>query len=216
MDMNFPKNDTELKARLALIKEGIPNQGNNKRFAIPAFQLFMDCGLNTPENISFLCDKRRCDDYFGCTMNPLGGVLRRQDQSMIDEGGISRYYYFGKNNLYVTLNGIRYYISNYWQFGCKEAFFSKWLREKATQACKKYGTQNDSETFVNPSAITPPTKTPTTEELIQILIIKNEHLDKVNTALCDLVVKLHREIETLENKVDKLTLEVSEIKNMWK
>lgn len=210
--MNFPKNDTELNAHLALIREGIPNQNNNKRFAIPAFELFMACRLNTPENISFLCDKRRCDDYFGCTMNPLGGVLRRQDQSMIDEGGKLRYYH----NLCVTSNGIRYYISNNWQFICKEAFFSKWLVAKATQACEKYWTQNDSETFVNPSAITPPTKTPTTEELIQILIIKNERLDKVNTALCDLVVKLHREIETLENKVDKLTLEVSEIKNMWK
>lgn len=209
--MNFPKNKNELKVRLDLIRQGIPNQGNNKKlFAIPAFQLFIDCGLNTPENISFLSDKRQCDNHFGCTMNPKNGILQHENFSQYDDGGYRRYY----DDVYITLGNIRYYVSNNWQYGCKKVFF-EWLVKKATQACEKYWTQNDSETFVNPSAITPPTKTPTTEELIQILIIKNERLDKVNTALCDLVVKLHREIETLENKVDKLTSEVSEIKRMW-
>ena len=67
--MNFPKNKNELKVRLDLIRQGIPNQGNNKKFAIPAFQLFIDCGLNTPENTQEsaigLCSLKRENSRFG-------------------------------------------------------------------------------------------------------------------------------------------------------
>ena len=195
MSTNFPKNEAELRSRLAVIKRGVPNQGNNKsKFAIPAFQLFVDCELVTPENIAFLSDKRRCDKYFGCTMNPLGGVLRHQDLLMFDDGNVWRYYFAGNDSVYVTLNGIRYYVSNNWQYGCKESFF-KWLAMKVMQKIDVISTPPDPI----PSEPTPPI-----EELIQTLLKENKDLIATNKGLCSLVTTLDIRIGKLEEKIDEL------------
>lgn len=137
---NFPKNEMDLENRLSIIRKGIPNQGNNiDPFVIPAFTLFKDCGLIEHEIIQKLSEKWRCDKVFGEKAFPLGGVLRHQDLPMFDDSEHLRYYSEGKI-LYVSLEGVKYYISNHWTEKNKKLFFN-WLSSKAKQVCQKKWTQ---------------------------------------------------------------------------
>lgn len=216
MSKNFPKNAAELISRLEVIKKGVPNQGNNiERFAIPAFKLFVDCGLDNHDVISELTMKSFCDRRFGCTMNPLGGVLRHQDLSMFDKNGQLRYY-SQKETLYVTLEGVRYYVSNYWQFGCKKAFF-EWLKAKATEACRKHWGLTPLEPPTPPVRPVRPTSA-NVEELLQTLLGKFEEMEKIDRGMCYLIPNLETQIKKLqtqadrmEQKIDKLVAQVDEL-----
>lgn len=217
---NFPKDEEELERRLAVLRNGVPNQGDNiKPFVIPAFELLRDCGMIEKRTIQILSDKETCDNAFGYPLNSLGGVIRRQGLPMYDKAGHPRYYFDGQKILYVSLDGVRYYISNNWWEVCKEKFF-KWLAAKTAQVCRERWMQNKPIVSVKNSTQARPVTamtidTPVKRSPLEVLIDKVEKLDKVNTSLCELVVKLHREIEILESKVDKLTSEVSELKRIW-
>ena len=207
---NFPKNETDLGNRLDLIKRGIPNQGNNiDPFVIPAFTLFKDCGLIEHEIIQMLSEKWLCDRVFGEKSFPLGGVLRHQDLSMFDDGGNLRYYSAGKI-LYVSLEGVRYYISNHWTDKNKQSFF-RWLSSKAKQACQKEWTQNRISVAVPPRPPIPVNPTPVNS--IQVLIDKIEELEKINLNLCYHIPKLESKIESLEKKIDNLTAMLENIED---
>ena len=98
---NFPKDEDDLKNRLAKIAEGLPDQRDNiNPFVIPAFELFRDCGLITKENIEILqkqylrwmdIDENKLPVIVDTRMNPLGGVLREKGLTMCD-GSNLRYY----------------------------------------------------------------------------------------------------------------------------
>ena len=128
--MDFPKNETELNQRLEEIEKGAkvshPYNGNKDGFAKPAFKLFVDCGLNTSENISLLKDKRCCDKDFGYEMNPVGGIIQHKDLPTSYKDGVQKYY----SDVYVTFNGVRYYVSNFWGIVNKSKFFRYFLTIK--------------------------------------------------------------------------------------
>lgn len=105
---------------------------NNMRFVEKAFTLFKDCGLITKENVEALNDPNWCQNKFNTRMNPLGGVLRREDLTMWDKNNL-RYYcpreelknlsdveaanrnaWSGASKLAVICGGVTYYISNDW------------------------------------------------------------------------------------------------------
>ncbi len=195
-EQNPPHDSEELKRRLDEIKKLIPQPekrqpDNNMKFAARVFNLFKDCGLITPENMEHLNDKDWCDKNIDlyqvvgdipnsplsgvvsegdkpCSqMNPLGGVVRREDLPMCDKSNL-RYYcpcdelklqsdievvsdgFGGASKLAVVCEGVTYYISNDWfsqdkPRPTKWAFY-KWLVMKAFEACKKFW---DGETPIN-------------------------------------------------------------------
>lgn len=230
MSTNFPKNEAELRSRLAVIERGLPNQGDNfNPFAVPAFRLFVDCGLNNHDVISELTMKSACDRLFGCTMNPLGGVLRHQDLPMFDASGHLRYYSQGFT-LYLTLECVRYYVSNHWLEQNKRRFFM-WLKAKTTQTCRKYWAQNKTTSIIDQSKISgllqPKTlinsqsnQSPTlnVEKLFQTLLGKIEEMEKIDSAMCYLIPNLETQVKQLqiqadrmEKKIDKLVAQVDEL-----
>ena len=127
---DFPKDKDELDNRLKGIAALIPQppkkiKGNNIEFAQKAFTLLKDCGLITENIIKALNDPFWCERTFKMKMNPLGGVLRREDLSMYDSG--LRYYI----KYAVVCKGVTYFISNDWFSDdkprpTKRAFFG-WL-----------------------------------------------------------------------------------------
>lgn len=133
------------------------------------------------------------------------------------EKGIQLRYYSKEKLLYISLEGVRYYISNHWTAQNKELFFN-WLSAKAKQACQKKWSQNkfmpsnDSiESTKNPIIVMPqtsvaaPPRPPIREDSFQILINKMEELEKINRNLCYHILKLESRIESLEKKLDNLT-----------
>lgn len=211
-DNNFPTDENDLKARLAKIAEGLSDQGDNvKPFVIPAFKLFKDCGLITKENIEILSRKSLVwteKNSWGrmvqreLDMNPFGGVLRREDLSMYDDGGYRRYYYDGRDTIFIVFEGVRYYISNDWFSPSKprptKLVFYNWLEKKAWAACKAKWEKDKK----NPP--TPPkvSDNPETEKLLRNLI--------------SLVASLDSRVDNLENILGKMGNDIEEIKNMWK
>ncbi|MBR3747789.1 MAG: hypothetical protein IKN27_12590, partial [Selenomonadaceae bacterium] len=176
-EQNPPHDNEELKRRMDEIKELIPQplepqRDNNMRFAARAFKLFKDCGLICRENMEHLNDKQWCDQHIDlhfdflqiegdktCNqMNPLGGVVRREDLPMCDKSNL-RYYcprnelklqsdikvasngFGGASKLAVVCEGVTYYISNDWfsqdkPRPTKWAFY-KWLAVRSVLACEK-------------------------------------------------------------------------------
>ena len=207
---NFPKNEMDLENRLSIVRKGIPNQGNNiVPFVIPAFTLFKDCGLIEHEIIQMLSEKRLCGRVFGEKSFPLGGVLRHQDLSMFDDGGHLRYYSEGKI-LYVSLEGVRYYISNHWTASNKQLFFD-WLSSKVKQACRKKWTPKQISVAALPRPPIPVNSVPV--DSLQVLISKIEELEKINRTLCYHIPKLEGKIESLEKKIDDLTVMLENIED---
>lgn len=157
---NFPADESELNKRLAVVKSGIPNQGDNiKTFVKPAFELFKDCGFIRKILVENLSNKDWCYSWFKCTMNPMpgGGVLRRKGETMWSSSNL-RYYcpyseltvfsdiesankknWKSETKLAVICEGETYYISNNWfddgNRKQKEKFYW-WISEMARQHSK--------------------------------------------------------------------------------
>ena len=131
-----PKDFEELKRRCDEIKPWIPQpkrkiQGNNAIFTALIFTLFKDLGFVNKRNVELLNDANWCNSVFGIRMNPLGGVLRREDLTLCDSN--LRYYcpyndlkapsdiatanmkkWKATSKLAVICEGVTYYISNDW------------------------------------------------------------------------------------------------------
>lgn len=183
-----------MERRLTVLRNGVPNQGDNiKPFVIPAFELLKDCGMIEKRTIQFLSDKEMCDNEFDYPLNSVGGVIRCQGLPMHDKKGHPRYYFDGQKILYVSLAGVRYYISNNWWETCKKRFF-EWLSAEAWRVCKERWEQGEIEQNMQP----------TIEKLVQTLIRENKELIETNKGLCFLVTTLDRRIEILEGKIDEL------------
>ena len=132
-----PKTFEELRKRCDEIKLWIPQpekriQGNNTIFTVLAFSLFKDLNFIQKETVEKLNDKNWCNRTFGTKMNPLGGVLRKEDLTMWDKTNL-RYYcprdelknlsdiktadkkqWNGASKLAVICEGVTYYINNDW------------------------------------------------------------------------------------------------------
>ena len=106
-----PETFEELRQRCNEIKAELHAHGDNTAFAEKIFTFFKDCGLITRTNIAFLSDKYSCDREFHCTMNPLGGVLRRDGLSM---GNPKRYYCSKNKGRAVIFEYEIYYITSQW------------------------------------------------------------------------------------------------------
>ena len=160
--MRIPRNEAELNQRLAEIKQGVQDSyvGDKVGFVKPAFKLFVDCGLNTFDNISFLKDKSRCDKHFGCIMNPVGGIIRHNDLSRSDKNGVQKYY----SDVYVTFNGVRYYVSNFWGIVNKSKFFN-WLKNEARKACTEHWNPNNLTPSKSPTSVQTVPATQNTKEI---------------------------------------------------
>lgn len=207
---DFPKNETDLANRLNVIRRGIPNQGDNiYPFVIPAFTLFKDCGLIKQEIIQELSEKWLCDKIFGEKAFPLGGILQHQDLPMFDDGGHLRYYSESKI-LYISLEGVKYYISNHWIEKNKDLFFN-WLSLKTKQVCQKKWSQNPIVLPQPPIPLTP--RPPIREDSFQILISKIEEFEKINRNLCYHIPKLESRIENLEKKLDNLIAMIENVED---
>ena len=126
-----PRTFEELRRRCDEIKREIPAKGDNKLFTEKLFTFFKDCGLITWENIALLSDKIRCDREFHCAMNPLGGVLRKEDLPM---GNPKRYYCTKNRGRAVACDGFVYYISSQWYdtyANTNKAEFYNWVVNRA-------------------------------------------------------------------------------------
>lgn len=172
-EQNLPRDIEDLKRRIDEIRAWIPQpkklkRGNNMTFASKAFELFKDCGLISRHNLELLNDKEWCDENIGsiriagekaCSqINPLGGVVRREDLPMCDKSNL-RYYcprnelkldsdiavaakgFGGASKLAVVCEGVTYYISNDWFSDDKirptKSAFANWLFIWAFMACDK-------------------------------------------------------------------------------
>ena len=110
---NTPRTRAEFLSRCHEIEALLPAQGDNVAFVEAIFTFFRDCGLITRDNIEILSDKYRCKRTFSCTMNPLGGVLRRASL-LTSRSGVRRYYCTKNRGRAVICEGEVYYISNDW------------------------------------------------------------------------------------------------------
>ena len=113
------------------------------------------------------------------------------DYDVLDKDGYSRFY--NGTKMRVELDGKRYLISNDWYADhsvCpnKRQFFN-WIKYKATAACQKHWAEENESFPIQPSEVS------NTEDTLKSLIKK---------------------IETLEKKIDNLTVRVSELKSMIK
>lgn len=142
---NPPRTFAELRQRCDEIKDCIPSQGNNTRFAEKIFTFFKDCGLITRANVNFLSSKNSCDRFFHCTMNPLGGVLRKAGLPM--KTGVTNRYYCSKNRgRAVVCEGEVYYISSQWfeTFANQnKAAFYNWV---VNEALENFGISKNLQT----------------------------------------------------------------------
>lgn len=218
--LNFPVDRDAWKKRINEIALLIPQpvtreRGNNINYVDKVFTLLADCGLITKEIAEKLNDKNYCDSQitFGaelppCTMNPLGGVLRKNGLTMWDKNNL-RYYcppeelvvpsdietaqikqFKGASKLSVVCGEDVYYISNDWFSGDKprptKYNFYFWVASLTEKACTKYWQQKN----------------------LELLKEKNDADRKILISEKD----LNFIIESLKN----LTAQVEELKNLWK
>ena len=158
----------DLQKRWQEIAELIPQpqtrENDNKiRFTDKDFTLFADCGLIQKVLVENLNDKNRCDsqdisemkeilknqslaseiEFSTCSMNPLGGVLRKRGLTMWDKTNLRYYCPYeeltqtpdiktakektikGKSKLAVICEGETYYISNDWYAASQRKFIFK-------------------------------------------------------------------------------------------
>ena len=118
---NFPKSQAELIARLKSVESCINNDENlrevNAEFCRRAFNLLVDCGLITAENVRFLSSAEACENYdskFKFPYNRSEGVLRKveHDDDVYDLKDIQRFYRGSK--MCVVCGGTKYLIANNW------------------------------------------------------------------------------------------------------
>lgn len=205
-EKNFPRDNDELFNRFkeirALIPQPTQREGdNNIRFVQKAFELFKDCNLISKENVESLNDSDWCYKKFNelkiktlserfFKMNPLGGVLRREGLSLRDTGGRLRYY----PEMAVICEGTKYYISNDWysdeQPRYTKTTFLLWLMIWTMKACEAEWAEQSVNEAVNPEGESV-TQKADSETILQSL-------------------------RELHKKVDELTAQVEEIKNLWK
>lgn len=195
---NFPVNEEELQARLDKIEKLINSKVArvNIKFVEAAFNLIADCNLISEDNINFLIAPKACQNFhnqFKFLRNPSEAVLRptNYDYDVLGKDGYSRFY--NGTKMRVELDGKRYLISNDWYADhsvCpnKRQFFN-WIKYKATAACQKHWAEENESFPIQPSEVS------NTEDTLKSLIKK---------------------IETLEKKIDNLTVRVSELKSIIK
>lgn len=260
-DQNPPRDNEDLMKRLGEIQKWIPQppkrqRDNNMKFAKMAFTLFKDCGLITRENMEHLNNKQWCDKniaYFELTgecvcsrMNPLGGVVRREDLPMCDKSNL-RYYcprdelklqtdidiasdrFGGASKLAVVCEDVTYYISNDWFSADKQiptkVAFTAWL---AMQALKIFGKiWADNENKVQSTTLdTPDNNTAdqsgdekdlerqsSGEPIGEVTIPITDELQPDKSEDLSKVIAL---LNSLHEKVDNITLELEEIKKLWR
>ena len=221
---NFPVNEEELQARLDKIEKLINSKVArvNIKFVEAAFNLIADCNLISEDNINFLIAPKACQNFhnqFKFLRNPSEAVLRptNYDYDVLGKDGYSRFY--NGTKMRVELDGKRYLISNDWYADhsvCpnKRQFFN-WIKYKATAACQKHWAE-ESESFW--------------KELLAIgheaSIGCQKHWAEENESFPiqpsevsnteDTLKSLIKKIETLEKKIDNLTVRVSELKSIIK
>ena len=151
-----PRTFEELLERCNEIKAWIPQpkervSGNNMIFTALTFTLFKDLNFIQREIVENLNDANWCKRTFEPKINPLGGVLRREDLTQWDRTNL-RYYcpckeltnsadidianerqWNGASKLAVICRGVTYYISNDWfddskPRSTKPAFYNWFVR----------------------------------------------------------------------------------------
>ncbi|MBR0260325.1 MAG: hypothetical protein IJQ85_00880 [Selenomonadaceae bacterium] len=115
----FPKNQSELTARLKSIERCINNNENlrevNVEFCKRSFRLLADCGLINEDNVRFLSSAEACENYdpkLKFPYNRSQGVLRKVKNSddIYDAKNIQRFYH--ESNMCVLCGGQEYFIAN--------------------------------------------------------------------------------------------------------
>ena len=237
---NFPIDNADLTKRMREIRDLIPQPetrqaDNNMHFAEKAFTLFKDCGLISKENVEALNDAQWCNNMFNTLrikgivekdikMNPLGGILRKEGLTMWSGGGLRYYCPFdelkvqsdidvdltkeegrrGKSKLAVICEGVTYYISNDWYSNDKpnptKTLFTAFLTIWAMQACENIWAENKAQVHSENIFETTPTND-----------VNAATPNETNTEKAIL-----ESLKELHNKVDDLTAQIEEIKNMWK
>lgn len=250
-EQNPPRNVEEFKRRVDEIREWIPQpqerqRDNNMTFASKAFELFKDCGLISRDNLETLNDKKWCDENIGsvqlasdkaCSqINPLGGVVRREDLPMCDKSNL-RYYcprdelkldsdievaskgFGGASKLAVVCEGVTYYISNDWFSDDKirptKSAFANRLFIWAFMACDKIWKAESGEV---PSTTLTDMRASHVAPTVELEIEPTDELqpdDKVSNVTAgkpDDLAEVIELLKTLHAKVDALTVAIEEIK----
>ena len=239
----------DLKTRFNEITALIPQPpvrepGNNMQFVEKAFTLFKDCGLITKENVEALNDPDWCQKNFDTKMNPLGGVLRREDLTMWDKNNL-RYYcpreelknlsdieaakrnaWGGKSKLAVICEGETYYISNDWFSNDKprptKSEFAKKLLLWAVNACNLLPSEQQKETVVieETSEKSEPvaTDSSTTSETPNPDDLKAvlASLEELHKKIDALNARLHELGGSLNEKIYAVDKEVTALYELWK
>lgn len=240
----------DLKTRFNEITALIPQPpvkepDNNMRFVEKAFTLFKDCGLINKENVEALNDPDFCQKNFDTKMNPLGGVLRREDLTMWDKNNL-RYYcphkelknpsdiesanrnaWSGKSKLAVICEGVTYYISNDWFSNDKprptKSEFAMKLLLWAVNACNLLPSEQQKEPVVSEEISEKPEIVATNSSTTPEATTKPDDLKAVLASL----EELHKKIDalnarldnlgsSLNDKVDEVNKEVKALYELWK
>ena len=241
---NFPKDEDDLKNRLAKIAEGLPDQRDNiNPFVIPAFELFRDCGLITKENVEILSRKSLVwieKNSLGQNiqkelyMNPLGGVLRRKGLTMWDNTNL-RYYcpkielivpsdieianrkaWNGNSKLVVICENTTYYISNDWFAPEKPRPTKKiFYNWLAKKAWAACKAKWAEDKKNTPTAVNTPEKNFAEPVAKKVPSENNSEIEKLLSDLTKLVEGLDGRVDNLEKTLSKIEKDIEELKNEW-
>ena len=197
---HFPKNESELKARINELENLINADNSNIPFVEAAFKLMEDCNLITQDNINFLTDAiaLKCKHrHFRFPFLTSEGVLRQVTNynDVFDSNNFPRFY--KGNDRRVEFGGKMYVIANDWykdNASCpnKRPFFN-WIVDKATAACKTYWNAQSAAAAKKPSAI---------ENLMSSM---NQLDNKINV--------LYSNLSVINNKVDELSANIAQLNN---
>ena len=249
-EQNPPRDSEDLKRRIDEIRAWIPQpqkrqRDNNMIFASKAFELFKDCGLISRDNLELLNDKEWCDENIdfiriagekACSqINPLGGVVRREDLPMCDKSNL-RYYcprnelkldsdidvaekgFGGASKLAVVCEGVTYYISNDWFSDDKirptKSAFTNWLLIWAFIACdKSWKAESDKTSSTTLTDMRASHVAPNVELELKPTDELQPEVEPVAVDKTDDSAEVIESLKSLHAKVDKLTAELEEIKN---
>ena len=204
---------------------------NNMRFVEKAFTLFKDCGLINKENVEALNDPNWCQNKFNTKMNPLGGVLRREDLTMWDNNNL-RYYcpreelklssdietadrrqWSGASKLAVICGGVTYYISNDWFSDDKprptKSKFTRNLIIEAIIACNMLPSELPQESVVIEDTSEKPEPVAADSPTISEETSKPDDLKAVLASL----EELHKKFDSVNKQINNINDNLNMIAN---
>ena len=140
---------------------------------------------------------------------------------MYDDGDYRRYYYDGRDIIFVLCEGTKYYLSNDWYSKEKprptKKIFYNWLAKKAWAACKAKWAEDELEDLQIEIVDVDELEEKDFDEPVakKVPSENNSEIEKLLSDLTKLVEGLDGRVDNLEKTLSKIEKDIDELKNEW-